>query len=233
MIGVTQLLVRPHIKRIVDQREVNTRNWQRELARASKLASDLKETETKLAGARQALDESGRQLVVANAMADRQKGRADTLEKNLDATTRELNETQQQFAAWKALGIPVETVNQMIQSEKWLQKETVVLQEELRIVLAENRRLANVLAEVTTLDGPPPMPGVKGNIVAVDPKWNFVMLDVGEKAGAKPRGVFMVSREGKLIGKVKVATVQPDRSIANVIPGWQFGELMEGDQVIF
>jgi hypothetical protein len=43
----------------------------------------------------------------------------------------------------------------------------------------------------------------------------------------------MVSRGGKLIGKVKVATVHAERSIANVMPGWKLGELMEGDQVIF
>jgi hypothetical protein len=43
----------------------------------------------------------------------------------------------------------------------------------------------------------------------------------------------MVSRNGKLIGKVRVSTVQPDRSIANIVPGWQLEEIMEGDQVIF
>jgi hypothetical protein len=232
MVGATQLLVRPHIKRIVEQREVHKRNWQQELARANNVASDLRETETKLADARQALDESARQLALANATADRQKSRAGALEENLDATRRELAETQQRYAAWKALGIPVETVKLVIDSEKQLREETAVLREELRVVLAENRRLGILVAAYAT-SGEVPMPGVKGSIVAVDPKWNFVVLDVGEKAGAKPRGVFMVSRQGKLIGKVKVATVQPDRSIANVMPGWQFGELMEGDQVIF
>ncbi|HMJ65649.1 MAG TPA: hypothetical protein VK615_09885 [Candidatus Binatia bacterium] len=233
MIGVTQWLVRPHIKRIVDQREVNKRNWHQEITRADKLAGDLKQTETKLAGSQQALDETGKQLVAARAMADQQEGRADTLAQNLDVTRRELNETQQRFAAWKALEIPVETVRQVIQSEKRLRQETAILREELQVVVAENERLEKLVVAYTTPDEAPLMPGVKGSILAVDPKWNFVVLDVGEKAGAKPHGVFMVSRDGKLIGKVKVATVNVDRSIANVMPGWQFGELMEGDQVIF
>jgi hypothetical protein len=231
-VGVTQFLVRPHIKRIVDEREVNKRNWQQELVRADKLAGDLAETATKLAGAQQALAESGRELAAARTVADQQKGRADTLEQNLNATRGELNETQQRLAAW-TFEIPVEKIAQVIASEKRLRQDTVILEEKLRVAVAENRRLEKLLADITTPDLTPPMPGVKGSIVAVDPKWNFVVLDVGEKAGAKPRGVFMVSRQGKLIGKVKVATVQPDRSIANVMPGWQFGELMEGDQVIF
>ncbi|HMJ65921.1 MAG TPA: hypothetical protein VK615_11275 [Candidatus Binatia bacterium] len=229
MVALTQFAVRPHIKRIVDERDVNKRNWQREIARADKLASALKQTETQLAGAQQALDESGKQLAVARAMADQQKGRADTLAQNLDATRRELNETQQSLAAW-TFEIPVEKVGQVIASEKRLRQETAILQEELRVLVAENTRLK---IGCTFSDEPPPMPGVKGSILAVDPKWNFVVLDVGEKAGAKPHGVFMVSRAGKLIGKVKVATVQSERSIANVMPGWQFGEVMEGDQVIF
>jgi len=233
MVGVTQFVVRPHIQRIADGREVSKRNWEQQVARANKLAGDLKETETKLAGAKQSLDEAGSQLAAASAMADRQKGHADTLEKDLDATRRELNETQQELAAWRTISSPVETLSKVIESEKRLREKNAVLQEELRGLQAENRRLGNLVIMSTFSDEAPPMPGVQGSILAVDPKWNFVVLDVGEKAGAKQRGVFLVSRRGKLIGKVRVATVQADRCIANAMPGWQFGELMEGDQVVF
>jgi hypothetical protein len=43
----------------------------------------------------------------------------------------------------------------------------------------------------------------------------------------------MVSREGRLVGKVKISTVQADRSVANILPGWQLGDIMEGDQVFY
>jgi hypothetical protein len=233
MVGVTQFMVRPHIKRIAHERDVSKHNWQQEESRANKLAAYLKDSETKLAAAHRSLDETQRQLAAASAMADQQKGLADTLQNDLDATKRKLNETQQDLAAWKALTIPVETMGQVIESEKRLRQENTVLRGELQILQAENRGRGNLVIACTFSNEPPPMPGVQGSILAVDPKWNFVVLDVGEKAGAKPRGVFMVSRGGKLIGKVKVATVQADRCIANVLPGWQFGELMEGDQVIF
>jgi septal ring factor EnvC (AmiA/AmiB activator) len=230
---VTQFMVRPHIKAIVEEREANRSNWQQELARANKLMDDLKETEGKLASAEKSLEETDKQLAAARERAGEQQRRADTLQRNLEVAMRELKETQQKFAQWKALPIPVETVKAVIESEKRLRLDNVILKEKLEVARAENKRLTDLLASVTRPDDAPPMPGVKGSIVAVDPKWNFVVLDVGEKAGAKQRGVFMVSRDGKLIGKVEVATVQPDRSIANVMPGWQLEEMMEGDQVLF
>jgi hypothetical protein len=67
----------------------------------------------------------------------------------------------------------------------------------------------------------------------VDPKYNFVVLDIGSNKGVEPRGVLVVSRNSKLVAKVRVASVQPDRSIANIIPGWKLDEVMEGDQVFY
>ena len=76
-------------------------------------------------------------------------------------------------------------------------------------------------------------PGTKGKIMVVDPKWNFVVLDIGQQQGLLPNGVLMVSRDAKLVGKVKIVSVEPHRSIANIMPGWKLGEIMEGDQVLY
>ena len=38
--------------------------------------------------------------------------------------------------------------------------------------------------------------------------------------------------DGKLVAKVKVSSVQKDRAVANVVPGWQLGEIFEGDLAI-
>jgi hypothetical protein len=34
------------------------------------------------------------------------------------------------------------------------------------------------------------------------------------------------------VAKVIVRSIQKDRAIANVMPGWKLGEVLEGDQVI-
>ena len=71
-----------------------------------------------------------------------------------------------------------------------------------------------------------------GKVISSDPKWNFVVLDIGENQRVKEFGEMYVSRNGKLVAKVIVRNLQKDRSIANVMPGWEVGEIVEGDMVI-
>jgi hypothetical protein len=58
------------------------------------------------------------------------------------------------------------------------------------------------------------------------------VLDIGENQGVLEYGELLVNRNGKLVGKIVVRTVQKDRSVANLLPGWEIGEVLEGDQVI-
>jgi len=233
-VAVTQFMVRPHVQSIITVRDENKQNWDRELARANKLNKDLKTTQETLATTEKNLEETKTSLVAMTSRATEQERRANGLQQNLDTTKRDLTTAQQDLSAWKALQIPVEQVSQIIESEKRYRQLSTVLEEEKRLLLRENTRLTNMIADLTLgEDLPVPMPGAKGTVVAVDPKWNFVVLDVGEKGGARQKGVFLVSRNGKLVGKVRVTNVQPDRSIANVVPGWQLDEILEGDQVVF
>ena len=76
------------------------------------------------------------------------------------------------------------------------------------------------------------MPMVIGKILAVDPKYDFVVLDVGGNQGMVENGKLLVNREGKLVGKLRITKVEANRSIANIMPDWTTAELMEGDQVV-
>jgi hypothetical protein len=72
----------------------------------------------------------------------------------------------------------------------------------------------------------------RGKVVVVDPKWNFVVVNAGEDQGALTGGDLLVSRSGALVAKVKISRVEKDRCIANLLPGWKFGDVAEGDIVI-
>jgi hypothetical protein len=79
-----------------------------------------------------------------------------------------------------------------------------------------------------------PLPaGTKGNVVAVDPKWNFVVLDLCATNKMLEGGVLMVHRNSKLVGKVRISEVLENRSIASLMPGWRLADIEEGDQVIY
>jgi hypothetical protein len=98
-----------------------------------------------------------------------------------------------------------------------------------------SRKLKTVTAKYESLVGPDPdikLPAnLKGNVLVVDPKWDFVVLNVGDVQGAIPDAELLVSRQGKLVAKVILRSVEKNRSIANIIPGWKLGEPIEGDEV--
>jgi len=73
-------------------------------------------------------------------------------------------------------------------------------------------------------------PDLSTKVLAVDPKWHFVVLDAGEEQGVFEHGELLVSRGGKLVGKVRISRVEKNRCVANIMDGWNLAELQEGDQ---
>jgi len=75
-------------------------------------------------------------------------------------------------------------------------------------------------------------PGLVGKVKAYDPKWEFVVLDIGANHGLLKNGELTISREGKLIARVKLDKVETEYATANVIKGFKLGEIKEGDAVL-
>jgi hypothetical protein len=71
-----------------------------------------------------------------------------------------------------------------------------------------------------------------GKVLQIDPKWQFLVLDVGADQGALNRGQMLVHRGGRLVAKVKITHVEKHQCIADILPGWKLTEVHEGDQVI-
>jgi cell shape-determining protein MreC len=75
--------------------------------------------------------------------------------------------------------------------------------------------------------------GLVGRVVAVDPRYDFVVLDIGAEDGVKEDGQMLVNRNGQLVARVQVTRVEQNRSIANVLPQWKQDDVMEGDVVFY
>jgi hypothetical protein len=169
------------------------------------------------------------------ALADlaEQTKKADKLTEDLTKTRQERDSAQQELAAYKATGMSPEQVSGINKEFKKLQEALAGMEAENKLLGKKVDKLQTELARFKDPNKPVFLKAsCKGKILVTDPKWNFVVLDVGEDKGMKEHGEMLVNRNGKLVGKVVVRTVQKDRSIANVIPGWELGEVMEGDQVI-
>ena len=163
-----------------------------------------------------------------------QERRANQNEADLNKTRTELTEAQRDLAAWKALTIPVDQVRSRLAELIEVKTANEALGEEKKVLIRNVNNLKERLYayEGETLPPPELPPGLKGKVVAVDPKWDFVVLDIGGNQGLVPRGEMLVSRDGKLVAKIRVTTVEPGRSVANVLPEWKQAEVMEGDVVL-
>ncbi len=61
--------------------------------------------------------------------------------------------------------------------------------------------------------------GLSGKILAYNPGWNFVVLSIGDRQGLKANAQMIIMRGNQAIGKVKVTSVEPGNSIADIVPG--------------
>ena len=71
-----------------------------------------------------------------------------------------------------------------------------------------------------------------GSIAAADPKYVFVVLDIGSNHGVEEKMEFEVRRNGKPVGAIKVVSVKATHAVANPIEGTDGLELIEGDTVV-
>ncbi len=235
VIVISQVQLRPHIQGIIDERTENAKQRDDQKKRANKAETDLKETKGKLSETETKLGDTEKQLVDANTKVADESKRANGLQEDLGKTKMLLKDSQQNIAAWEALGIPVEQVKTVIAKEKQLRVANDALEEEKKILSRKVVSLNTELEKWTKGDDREVVlpTGLRGKILVVDPKWNFVVLNIGEKDGVLQNGIMMVSRESRLLAKVRIMSVQSDRCIANILPGWRLGEVSEGDQVLY
>jgi hypothetical protein len=234
-IAVTHFVVRPHVQTIIDARNKNLQDFQNEQRAHGKTKTTLKNTETKLTQTEKTLDETKTQLTAVTTKATEQEKRANNLDQELGRTKQTLAGVQADLAAWTALGIPVNDVRALIADFKKLRSVNEAIEEEKKILATNLKKAEDKIKALTGgEDDPDPLlpAGLNGKVLVVDPKFDFVVLDIGANKGVEPRGVLMISRNSKLVAKVRVATVQSDRSIANIMPGWKIAPVKEGDQVL-
>ncbi len=188
--------------------------------------ADLKQTQETLQAT-----QAERDKAVAEAAA--QSKRAGELAEKLAKTTTERDEARQELAAYRATGRTPEQVLTLDRVIKETQEALEVANAEKRVLQRELDKKTAELAKILEPDYKVRLPAsLKGRVLVVDPKWDFVVLDFGENQNALVDGELLVNRNGKLVAKVRIQSVQKDRCIANILPGWKLGEVMEGDQVI-
>lgn len=233
VIGVSQFMLRPQIEEIITNR--NTFEQERNSARTelSKTKTTLKNTSEKLAKTETNLEETKSQLTATTAKFVSEQTRANGLQENLNKSNSELKAAKDQLFAYESTSVKPEEIKGLIASVKSLTVENGGLKEESKLLVNKVEEQKRTIDSLTGKDADPILPrDLRGKVVVVDPKWDFLVLDIGSKNSLVEKGVLLVSRNGELVAKVRVMEVQEGRSIANIMPGWKIKDVTEGDLVL-
>ena len=94
------------------------------------------------------------------------------------------------------------------------EKEKVFLSEKLQTT---QERPTQPQEEKKRRETGPRRPGVRGTVLAVNQAYNFVVLNLGARQGIQPNSEMLVLREGTLIGKIRISSVEPATAIGDII----------------
>jgi hypothetical protein len=224
--------------------------------KVTQLKTDLESTTASLTAEQQARTEADKKAKDATAAAEKAVKELAETKKSLeeitvDATTQRAradkyfadftkaetakNDAQEKLARWDALNVQPEQITGLQKDLKETKELKDVLELEKKEFLRNIAFLKSKLSRYEGDDTVVEMPGLKGRVLAVDAKWEFVLLDVGSDNGAKEGGIVMVRRGDKLVGKARIVDVQPRKSVANIMADWKQGDVsvQENDLVLY
>lgn len=227
------LQVRDKINTLISQRNTYHDNLDKTKATLDTTKRDLAKAKSDLADTQQQLADAKTARKKAEDTAAAQTKRADDLNAQLAKVTQDRDAAQAELAAYKATGKSPQEVLQLVALIKQDQDTIAAINDEKKVLSRKLLSVQNQLNELLTESYVVKLPAdLKGQVVVVDPKWDFVVLNIGDEQGVLQDGEMLVSRDGKLVAKVIIRTVEKDRCIANIMPGWKLGDVYEGDQVI-
>jgi len=116
------------------------------------------------------------------------------------------------------------------------EKEKALLSEKLQEMQAradqpkqEKKRREAVHESVTRRTG------LRGTVLAVNQAYNFVVLNLGARHGVETNAELLVLRDGALIGKIRISSVEPATAIGDIITNSlaRGAQMQPGDNVIY
>jgi hypothetical protein len=78
-------------------------------------------------------------------------------------------------------------------------------------------------------------PGVRGTVLAVNQAYNFVVLNLGGRQGLESNAEMLVLRNGTVIGKIRISSVEPATAIGDILTNSlaRGVQVQPGDVVIY
>ena len=200
-------------------------------------SEDLKSTKT-------TLDKTKSDLTDAQAKNQELSLKAEKLDKDLTSTKSDLDSTNSKL---KTTAEQLQSYTDELKGKKpaELFSELNDLAEKAKVADSENKLLATAKLKAEeelkklctetemTRPGSTKSIALSGKIVAVNPTWNFVIIDLGKNDQVVEGLTMVIYRGEKMIGKLKTVTVDAQTSVADVLPGTPASAIEVGDQVVY
>jgi hypothetical protein len=226
------VMVKQKITTIQGQRENEKTAKEKAQTEASNNKKGWDRTTAELNTTKKTLDATRTERDQALANLANETKQVETIKAERDKFRKDYEGTLADIAAYKGTDLTPPQILDLKKQYREKQKNVEALLEENRTLGQKIVSLANELAIFKNVQHIVELPaGLRGKVLVCDPKYHFVILDVGRDQGVLEQGELLVHRDGKLVAKVKVRSIEKDKAVANILPG-QLGEVMEGDQVI-
>ena len=206
---------------------------------------DLKAQETPATGEEDKIADAENKAAQAEAeLAQLQKEKAD-LQTRLDANQNEMASLQKRVEEAEKAAKPLENPAAAASSAE-LQAQLDDARRQLDSAEKEKAFLSEKLQAAQERSAPPQeerkrretgvrRTGLRGTVLAVNQAYNFVVLNLGARQGVESNSEMLVLREGTLIGKIRISSVEPATAIGDIITGSlaRGVQVQPGDTVIY
>jgi len=235
-IAVSHFMVKPRIVKAEQEAKDNLQKFTAESAAKARVQGELNETKQTLETTKSELETTKTSL--AGKTAEVEKANQDIAGLNSKITTKDgqikkLIDDNKEFVEF---GKPMSDIKRVYAALPVVTKERDVFTAENKVLQVEVNRLKNKMRELdkNSLIAPAVrLPaGLSGKIISVDPRYEFVIINVGGKQGALVDGEMVITRGGEVVGKLRLSTVEADYSVANIIQSWKKKDAVEGDTVL-
>jgi hypothetical protein len=193
------------------------------LAQAGKENADLKgkldASQQEIAALRQRAAEAGTNPSSSGNPAPADNAQSATLQSQVDDLRRQLDGAEKE---------------KVLLAEKLqdAQEHTAASKEAPKPETRKRRETTTARREVS---GGSHRPGVHGTVLAYNQAYNFVVLNLGARNGVESNSEMLVLRDGTLIGKIRISSVEPATAIGDIISNSlaRGVQVQPGDSVIY
>ena len=204
---------------------------------AARDAAERREAHEKLNAAGGTTGAEERATKVEAELAQVQKEKAD-LQAKLDANQQEMASLQKRVGEAPSADLQAQVDDlrrQLDSAEKektFLAQKIQDAQEHASQPKETNKRRENTVAHREITSG---RTGVRGTVLAYNQAYNFVVLNLGARNGVETNSEMLVLRDGTLIGKIRISSVEPATAIGDIITNsLERGvQVQPGDTVIY